>query len=159
MCGLDANAFAVGCLGDDRIHPLASDRVDVGRFAEDHCQHVVAGGRFRQVDIGFQADAFEIADLFGGHHVVQVFGDRVGVETHAGAEDLRSAQPQAANGVARAVDEVLRKFAGLDFLGELLLINGVENVVQVSKERAECEAHDTEPNGSIAWRCRKTYCP
>ena len=51
------------------------------------------------------------------------------------------AEPQAADGVARAVDQVFGKFAGLDLLGELLLIDRVEDVVQIGQQRAERESH------------------
>ncbi len=98
----------------------------------------MASGRFSEVDVGLQANAFEVADLFGRHDVVEILGHGVGIEAHAGTDDLRCAEPQAADGIARAVDQVFCEFAGLDLLSELFLIDGVENVVEIGEQGAEC---------------------
>jgi hypothetical protein len=141
VSGLDSQLLAVFELARDLVHPLTRHRVDIRRRTEHHREDVVAGRRFGQVNVGFQTDAFEIADLLGRHDVVEVLGHGVRIEAHAGADDLRSAEAQAANRIARAVDQIFRKFAGSDFLREFLLVGRVEDVIQVRKQRAESETH------------------
>ena len=77
------------CLGCNRVHPLPGDGVHIGRFTQDHRQHVMTRRGFGQMHVGLQADPLEVADLIGRHDVVQILGHRVGVETHAGADHLR----------------------------------------------------------------------
>jgi hypothetical protein len=129
MRGLNTYASALARFVRNRVHPLAGDGIDVGRLAENHRQHVVASGGFRQMDVGFQADALVVADLFGRHDIIQILGHRVRVERHARADNLWRAEPQTAHGIARAVDQILGELAGLNFFGEFFLVDWVKNVV------------------------------
>jgi hypothetical protein len=135
--GLDAVLPAIVRFCGNRIHTLAGDRIDVGRFAQDHREHMMAGGRLGEMDVGFEANSLEVADLFGRHDVIEIFGNRIRVEAHAGADHLRSTQAEATHGVAGAVDEVFGELAGFDLLGELLLIDWVKDIIQIGQERAE----------------------
>lgn len=112
----------------------------------------MAGGRFGQVNVGLQADAFEVAHLFGRHDVVQIFGHRVRVEAHASADDLRGAKAETADRIPGLVHQIFSEFARGDFLREFFLVDWVENIVQISKQCAKCEAHESYPISQVPSR-------
>ena len=61
----DSHLFTLVRFSEHRVKSLAGSRVDVGWFAEDHRQHVVAGGDFRQVDVGLEANPLQVGDVVG----------------------------------------------------------------------------------------------
>ena len=52
----------------------------------------MASGDFGQMDVGhggvrFEADLFEIGDPLGGKGVIEIFGDRVGIQARSALGD------------------------------------------------------------------------
>ena len=121
-------------LGGKRVHPLPRGRIDLGRLAEHHRQHMVRGGHLRQVHVRLKTDPLEVGDAVRRQNVVEIFGHRVRIETDAGADNLRRAEPQAAHRVFRTMDQVVRELARLDFFGEFLAVGRLENLVHVCQQ-------------------------
>ncbi len=96
---------------------------------------------FGQVDVGLEADFFELRHLLGRQGVVEILGHRVGIAPQAAAHQARRAQPQAAHAVARAMHQVAGELALLDLLADILGIVGFEDVVQKGEHRAQCQSH------------------
>ena len=135
MSRLDACLFALLRFRKDYMEPLASCRVDVGRFAQDHCQHMVTGSDFGEVDVRLQADASRSATLSGGNTLSRYsateFGSRpMPLPTSCGAE------AKAPHCVFGAEDQVVSEVARLDFLGELVMIGRFEDLVHVGQQGA-----------------------
>lgn len=125
----------------DRIHPLPSERIHIGRRAENHRQHVMTGRRLSEVHIRFQTNPLEIANLLRRHHIIEILGYGVRVEPHACADHLGRTEPQPPHRVTRAMHQVLGKLARFDLLCQLLLVDRVENVIEIREQSAESKTH------------------
>ncbi len=89
--------------------------------------------------IGRQADALDFLGLFGGDLVVQVFGNRVGIDAaRPGRRRRRQTAP------ARHLPDALHQLARLLALGHLLAdqlgLRWIERVVEIGQERPQRES-------------------
>ena len=88
--------------------------------------------------VRLETNAFEVGDAVRRQHVVEILGHRIWIETDAGADDLRRAEPQAAHRVFGAMDQIVGKLARFDLLGELLAVGRLENFVHERQQCSQC---------------------
>ncbi len=138
VCPFDAKLLMRLGLGRQRVHSLPRRGIDLGRLAQHHRQHVMRGGHLGQMHVRLQTDPLEVGDAIRRQHVVEILRHRVRIEANARADHLRGAEPQAAHRVFRAMDQVVSKFARLDFLGKLFAVRWLENLVHVCQQSSEC---------------------
>ncbi len=71
------------------IHPVAEIRINFRRLHLHQRQDLMARSHLGQMNVGFETDFLEIGDPLAGQRVVEVFGNRIRIEAHAAAGNLR----------------------------------------------------------------------
>jgi len=127
--------------GADGIHSIAQLTAHVGRLAQHERQNLMARRHLRQMDIRLQADFLKIGHPLAGQRVVEILGDRVGIQAHAAAGHLGRPQPHPDTDIANPVHQVRGELAFLDLSPDILVIRRLEDLVHVSQHRSQCKSH------------------
>ena len=114
----------------------------------------MTSGHFGQMDVGIETDFLEIGYAVGVQGVVEVLGNRVGIQAGNTLAQLGSSKPQLAHDVAGTMQEIGCVLAVLDSFANILGVFGAEDTVHVCQHGAQCESH-----GKTAPRDRKNERP
>lgn len=101
----------------------------------------MAGRYLGQMLVGLQADFFKVGHALGRQFIVEVFGDRVGVEPQAAALQAWRRQSQVSHTIANALSKLGGELAILHLLANVLGVVRLEDVVHVREHGAERKSH------------------
>ncbi len=115
------------------IHPRAALRADFGGLAQHQGKDLVARCYFGQLDVRIETDLFEVRDPICRKGVVQILGNRIGVERRLAIDYLWGPKLRAPGHVTNSVKETRRKLALLGLLPDDPSRFRIEEIVHVGK--------------------------
>ena len=93
----------------------------------------MAGCHFGQMQVGVEADLFEVRDPCGRQRVIQVLGDQIRIDIDTRPGYCRGGQPTTANHVLDPLHQLL-SFGGLfDFFAQGLGFTRFEEIVHIGQ--------------------------
>ena len=130
------------------VHPLPAVGIDFHRLTQHQCEDLVTRGNLGQMNVRVEADLLEVGDAIARQRVIQILGNRIGIEARSTIGHAGGRQPQPLHYVPRAVQQIRGEFTFFDLLTDLLRILRVQDVVDVGQHRTQCQSHGSAPSNT-----------